>query len=105
MKEISWYLLGVVTQSLRGGSPAKRPIFNCPIEYTRALLEYYMYAPYKFHDNATLSYMEDALHHFHTFKDVFLLWRSGDPAKAKPNALRTDLMKKQIVDEETNAER
>jgi len=37
-KEMSRYLLGVVTQLLRGGSPAQRPIFNRPIACTRALL-------------------------------------------------------------------
>ena len=73
MKEMSRYLLGVVTQSLRGGSTAQRPIFNRAIECTRALLEFYMYARYKSHDDAISSYMEDALHHFPTFKDVFLL--------------------------------
>jgi len=36
MKEMSQYLLGVVTQSLRGGSPAQRPIFNHAIECTQA---------------------------------------------------------------------
>jgi hypothetical protein len=46
MKEMSWYQLGVVTQSLRGGSPVQRPIFNRVIECTRALLEFYMYAGY-----------------------------------------------------------
>ena len=70
---MSRYLLGVVTQSLQGGSPAQRPIFNHTIECTWALLEFYMYARYKSHDDATLSYMEDALHRFHTFTDVFLL--------------------------------
>jgi len=104
MKEMSRYLRGVVTQSLRGGSPAQRPIFNHAIECTRALLEFYMYARYKSHDDATLSYMEDALHRFHTFKDVFLLGRAGKKAKAKANALRTELGKKRNVDEETNAE-
>jgi hypothetical protein len=59
-----------------------------------------MYAQYKSHGNATLSYMEDSLCHFHTFNDVFLLWR----ASKKANALRTELMKKQKVDKETNAE-
>jgi len=44
MKEMSRYLLGVVTQSLRGGSPAQRPIIHRAIECTRALLEFYMYA-------------------------------------------------------------
>jgi len=70
MKEMSRYLLGVVTQSLWGGSPAQRPIFNRATECTRALLEFYMYARYKSHDDATLSYMGDTLHCFHTFKDV-----------------------------------
>jgi len=70
---MSRYLLGVVTQSLRGGSPAQRSIFNRAIECIQALLEFCMYARYKSHDNATLSYMKDALHHCHTFKDVFLL--------------------------------
>jgi len=104
MKEMSRYLLGVVTQSLRGGSPAQRPIFNRAIQCTHALLQFYMYARYKSHDDATLSYMEHALHHFHTFKDVFLLGRAGKKVKAKANALGTELVKKWKVDEETNAE-
>ena len=44
MKEMSRYLLGVVTQSLRGGSPAQHPIFNYAIECSQALLDFYMYA-------------------------------------------------------------
>ena len=44
MKEVSQYLLGVVTQTLRGGSPALHPIFNHSIEYTQALLEINRYA-------------------------------------------------------------
>jgi len=104
MKEMSWYLLGVVTQSLQGGNPAQRPVFNRAIECTRALFEFYMYARYKSHDDATLSYMEDALHRFHTLKDVFLLGQAGKRAKAKANALRMELVKKRKVDEETNAE-
>ena len=104
MKEMSRYLLGVVTQSLRGGSPAQRPIFNRAIDCTRALLEFYMYARYKSHNDATLSNMEDALRRFHTVKDVFLLGRAGKKVKAKANALRMKLVKKQKVDEETNAD-
>jgi len=100
---MSRYLLGVITQSLRGGNPAQHPIFNRAIGCTRALLEFCMYAQYKSHDDATLSYMEDALHCFHTFKDGFLLGRAGKQAKAKANALRTELIKKRKVDEETNA--
>jgi len=63
-----------------------------------------MYARYKSHDDAALSYMEHALHRFHTFKDVFLLGRAGKEAKAKANTLRTQLVKKRKVDEGANAE-
>jgi hypothetical protein len=47
--------------------------------------------------------MQDALRHFHTFRDVFLLGRAGKKAMAKTNPLRTELMKKGKVDEERNA--
>jgi len=40
MKEISWDLLGRVTQSQRGGSPAQRAISNRIIECTQTLLEF-----------------------------------------------------------------
>jgi len=73
MKEMSWYLLGVVTQSPQEGSPAPRPMFICAIECTPALLEFYMYARYESHNDATLSYMEDSLRRVYTSKDVFLL--------------------------------
>ena len=101
---MSWYLLGVVTHSLRRESPAQRPIFNCAIECTWELLELYMYARYKSHNDATLSYMEDALCRFHAFKDVFLLGRAGNDARAKASAVKTDLVKMGTVDWETNAE-
>jgi hypothetical protein len=48
--------------------------------------------------------MEDTLHRFRTIKDVFLLGQAGKKAKPKANALRTELVEKQKVDEETNAE-
>jgi hypothetical protein len=94
MNEISRYLLGVVTQSLQGGSPAQHPRFTCAIECTQALLEFYMYTRYKSHDDATLSFIQDAVHRFHTFKDVLLLGQAGKMDQAKANALRTELAKK-----------
>jgi hypothetical protein len=63
-----------------------------------------MYNRYPSHDDATLTYMEDALHRFHAFKDVFLLGRAGKKARAQANALRTEHVKKRKVDEVTNAE-
>ena len=105
MKEMGRYLLGVVTQYLRlGGSPAQRPILNGAIECTRALLEFNMYARYKSHDDATLSYMEDAVCRFRTFKGVSFLGQAGRMVKAKANALRTELVQKRKVDEKLNAE-
>jgi len=101
---MSRYLLGVVTQSLQGRSPAPSPIFNDANECTRALLEFSMYAQYISHDDATLSYMEDPLRHFHTFNDVFLSRRAGNEAMAKANILPMELMKNRKVHEETNAE-
>jgi hypothetical protein len=53
-----------------------------------------MYARYKSHNDATLSYLEDALRLFHHFKDVFLLGQPGKKAKAKAYALATKLVKK-----------
>jgi hypothetical protein len=35
--------------------------------------------------------MEDTLHRFHTFKDLFLLVPAGKQGKANANALRTEL--------------
>jgi hypothetical protein len=62
-----------------------------------------LYGQYISHDEATFSYKEEALHCFHTFKDVFLLGRAGNKAQAKANAFRTEHLNKQNVDDETNA--
>jgi hypothetical protein len=48
--------------------------------------------------------MEDALCRLHNFKNIFLLGRDGKKPKVKANAQRTELVKKQTVDESTNAE-
>jgi hypothetical protein len=80
MKDITLDLLGVVTKTLQAGNPIQRPIFHCSIECTHTLLLFYMYAQYKSHDGATLSYMEYTLHRFHPIKDVFLLGRAGTKA-------------------------
>jgi hypothetical protein len=104
LDNMSWYLLGVVTQSVRGGSHAQHSIFNHAISCTLALIEFYMYAPYTSHDDATLNYMEDTLHCNHTFQNVFLLGRAGNKANAKAHALGMKLVKMRKVDEETNLE-
>jgi len=46
MKEVCWYWLGVVTESLRGGSTDYHLILNHAIECTPALVEFFVYAPY-----------------------------------------------------------
>jgi hypothetical protein len=101
---MSQYLLGVVTQSLGGGSPTQHPIFNSTIACTPVLLKFDMYARHKCHDDASLSYMEDALHCVHICKDIVLLERAGKQVKAKANTWRAELVKKRKVDEERTAE-
>ena len=83
MEEMSQYLVGVVTQSLRDGNHAQRPIFNHARKCTCTLLEFYMYARYHSHHDATLSDMEDAFHRFHTFKEVSVLGRAGKMGKGQ----------------------
>ena len=63
-----------------------------------------MYAQYKSHDDATFSYMEDALSRFNTFKEVFLLGQAAKKVKAKTIALRMELVQKRKVDKESLAE-
>jgi hypothetical protein len=63
-----------------------------------------MYARYNSQDDATLSYIEDALHHFQTINDVFLLRRTFTKENVKLNALKTELVNQRKEDEETNAE-
>jgi len=92
MKEMSRNLLAFVTKSLRGRFPAQRPIFNCTIECTQALWEFYMYNQYESHDDATLSNMQDGLRAFHTFNEVASLGWTSNKAKAQANALRTELV-------------
>jgi hypothetical protein len=104
IKDISRYLLGVVTQSLQGISPTQSPIFNRAIEFTWEWLEFNMYARYKSHNDVILSYMEDVLHRFHMVKDVLLLGPASTNVKAKAIALRTEFVKKRKVEKKTNAE-
>jgi hypothetical protein len=104
MNEMSRYLLGVVTQFPQGGNPTQHPVFNRAIECTRAFLEFYIYARHKSHNDATLSYMKGALNCSHTFKEGFLLGQAGKKAKATAITVRTELVKKRKVDNETNPE-
>jgi len=104
MKEVSWYLIVVVTLTLRGEIPAQGPIFNHPIECTRGLVEFSMYAWYSSHDDATLSYMEDVLGCFHTLRDAFLLGTAVKKVDTKACALAKEVVKKQKIDNATIAE-
>jgi hypothetical protein len=63
-----------------------------------------MYARYKSHDDATLSYMVELSHCFDTFNDVFLLRRAGNWMKAKATVPRMEIVNKRMVGEETHAD-
>ena len=97
-------IFGVVTQTLHGRSSIQQPIFMHTIECTRALLSFYMYARYKSHDDAPLSYMEDSLQHFDTFQNVFLLGRANKKEKANANDQRTELVEKRNLYDTSHAE-
>jgi hypothetical protein len=62
-----------------------------------------MYARSKSHDDATLSYLKDALYHFHSFKDEFLLGQAGKKAKPKAKFHEKGLVRIRKVDEETTS--
>jgi hypothetical protein len=104
IQEMSRYLLGVVTQSLRGGSHTQGLIITRAIECTQALLVLYMYAQYITHNDVTLSYMEDAMRRFPNCNNDLLLERAAEKAKTKTNALITELVNKRKKDEDTHAE-
>jgi len=63
-----------------------------------------MYARYKSHDDARLSYMKDGLCRFHTLKDVFLHGQAGKMSTATADSLKTEPVMKRKVDVETNVE-
>jgi hypothetical protein len=103
LKEMTRYLVGVLTQSLRCQSPAQHHILNHPMECTRALSGFHLYVRYTSHDDATLNYMENSLHSSHPFKDVSLLVRAGKHMMAKPNALKTEPVTNRTVADDTNS--
>jgi hypothetical protein len=82
-----------MTQSLCAASSTQHPTFKYKIVWTREVLEFYMSARYKSHEDASLSCMDDALYCIHTFKEVFLLGQPGNKAMAKSNTLTTELVK------------
>jgi len=104
MTEMSWYLLGVVTQTRWGGSPAQHHIFNYASKCIQALLEVDMFAPYKSHDDDTLSGMKNTLSQFEIITNVFLLRQADKKTKHEANALRMELVNHWKVDEQTKAE-
>jgi hypothetical protein len=67
------------------------------------LLEFYIYAQYQYHDDATLSHMEHAWDCFYTFNDVSLLGRANKQANATAKALIQERKRKRKVDAERNA--
>jgi len=67
------------------------------------MFDLYMYGWSESHNEATLSYMEDAVHPFLSFKDVVLIAQAGHSAKPEANVQLTELLTKWKEDEETNA--
>jgi hypothetical protein len=90
---MSTFLLAVLRAALHGPTPAQRGVFDRAILCTRALLEFFFYASYTSHDQATLDLMENALRRFHEHRDVFRQYRAGKRTTADARELRTELIK------------
>jgi hypothetical protein len=94
LKRMSTFLLAVLRAALHSPTPAQRGVFNRAILCTRALLEFFFYASYTSHDQATLDLMENALRRFHEHRDVFRQYRAGKRAIIDARDLRTELIQR-----------
>jgi hypothetical protein len=70
LKQMSTFLLAVLRNTLHGPTSAERGVFDRAILYTRVLLEFFFYASYTSHDEATLNMMDNALRRFHQHRGV-----------------------------------
>jgi hypothetical protein len=98
VKRMSTFVLAVLRNALRAPTPAERGIFDRAILCSRALLEFFFYASYPSHDQATLDLMENALRRFHATKDVFLRYRAGKRVAAGATERRADLIQQRDAD-------
>jgi len=103
-QEMSRFMLGVVTLTLRGRRLPHYLIFNHAFNCIWTLFEFYRNARYTYHNEAILSYVEDVLRHLQTCNDDFWLLRASKNRSAKVNLLRMRLVKMWNIDEEINAE-
>jgi hypothetical protein len=92
LKNMSRFLVSVLSNALRCPEHHERADFNDAIECTRALLDFYMYCRYPSHDDDTLNLMDDALRRFHNHKPVFLKYRASKRTTAESRALRKELI-------------
>jgi hypothetical protein len=95
---MSRYLLAVVTNALHCPNASEKRTFEDAIQCTRALLEFYHYCRYPSHDEDTLNLMDDALHHFHNFKLVFLQYRAYKKTTEQSKELQKELNKERDAD-------
>jgi len=86
------FLVAVLRCALRAASATQRDVFNQAIECSRALVEFYFYAPYNSHDEQTFGLMSTARRNFHHFKDVFRQFRAGKRVTKEGKARRKELI-------------
>jgi hypothetical protein len=98
MKRLSTFVLAVLRNALRGPTPAERGTFDRAVLCSRALLEFFFYASYTSHDEATLDLMENALRRFHETKDVFLRYSAGRRVAASATERRANLIGQRDAD-------
>ena len=86
MRNLGRCILGVFASSLRRPTPAQQDPFRRAIRCVRALLDFSLMAQYKSHTEDTLEYMEQYLHDFHHYKEVFQEFRTSKKTRQEADA-------------------
>jgi len=98
MRNLGRCILGVFASSLRSPTPAQQSPFVDAIRCVRALVDFSLMAQYRSHTEDTLGYMEQYLHDFHRYKEVFQEFRTSKKTRQEADVhdeqLRLNLERK-----------
>lgn len=86
MRNLGRCILGVFASSLRSPTPAQQRPFSDAIRCVRALVDFSLMALYQSHTEDTLGYMEQYLHDFHRYKEVFQEFRTSKKTRQEADA-------------------
>jgi len=72
MRNLGWYLLGVLILPLRQADSQQVIPSKHPLGCVRPLVDFNIMVQYQSHTPKTIAYMEEYLGGFHKMKDIFL---------------------------------